>query len=225
MTVLDDVKTFSDKVTSKIIEVSQFAQSNILHEEIRQVQWHHQNHKSNKYSAFLKYDGDWVLQEKSCSFATLMLIDIDESSTLYSDSEFRSKVRAFCTDLSKNLPKVYKEFGFTRKRKLTVEILQQQLENDQFSFESLIYISKLIKKNICVLTVRKTKTTVSYERNESEVTDHDEWILFVDNENENYLKKSTKILKLEEINKVAESVVPAPSKRTKAYDKFIGLCR
>lgn len=230
MTILDDVKTFPDKVTSEIQEVPQFIQSNISHEEIRQIKWlHHKSINTNIANAITKngnslyrYDGDWIVQEDAFSFACLMMIHIDETCTLYNDNEFKTKVKSFCMDLSRNLPKVYKEYGFARKRKLTLELLQEQLENDKFTFDCLIYISKLIKKNICLLSVSKTKTSVSFEREESEASDVDEWILFIHNENDTYLKKSMKLLKLEEINLIAASIVQPPSKRTKAYEKFIG---
>lgn len=99
------------------------------------------------------------------SFSLLFLVNIDPLVTLKSKEEICKLVSKFRDDLANNLAQVYKSYGFSRKRKITLQSMQESIRNDLFDEYVLTYMSKMLKKNIVVETlgVRVKKQTITYE--------------------------------------------------------------
>jgi hypothetical protein len=107
--------------------------------------------------AFLKEEKDWVTGP---SFSTLFLVYIDPLVTLRSKAEVCTRVEKFRTDLADKLAGVYKSYGFSRKRKITLQSMQDNIKADKVDEYIFTYMAKVLNKNIWIQHDRKKQEYV-----------------------------------------------------------------
>lgn len=134
-------------------------------------------------------DEAWIVVSDK-SFVKLFLMHVDPLMTLKTKSDFNSILKKFRDDLVENLAKLYKPYGFTRKRKTTLEQMQERIRSDNFDEYCFAYMSKLLEKNIYISTEgeRKKQTYV--------FADDKPWILFHIRANGSVNKYATEVATL-----------------------------
>lgn len=173
--IICTVAKFQNKVTGQIIERAKLSQNSTYSSCITPVEY------SSIFTDFKKvlnpspYEAYYKIannQVTSSSIASLFLIYIDPSVSLKSKPEIECIKSNFCKDLADKLKTLYKPFGFNRKRKTTLELMQECLINDTFDDYCFMYIAKLLKTSIVLkqssTKQNKPKEWIGYDESASE---------------------------------------------------------
>lgn len=149
--IICTVAKFQNKVTGQIIERANFSQNSTYNSFIAPIKYTNvfTDFKDilnpSPYEAYYKIANNQVT---SSSIASLFLIYIDPSVSLKSKPEIECIKSNFCKDLADKLKALYKPFGFNRKRKTSLELMQECIVTDTFDDYCFMYIAKLLKTSI-----------------------------------------------------------------------------
>jgi hypothetical protein len=219
---LQDISRFENKVTSTINERPRFTQdSEIINNNIV-INWPHLN-KNNDHqkqvqpyiSSLIEDCEDWITS-KTNNYGLLILVHLNHTLILLKDDSISSSIKVLINDIIRDMEQHYKEFGFSRKRKLTIELLKDSIAKNTFTTDTWTYIAKYFKKNICVLTIND----LSFDRHDIKGNDEALWIIITDINN--VIKTYNTEVDMNFINNLAKKLVPSVGKKTKLYEKFIG---
>jgi hypothetical protein len=104
-------------------------------------------------------DGDFItFNYPNNTFISACLHLIDSTLSVLPLNSIKKTVDDFKIDLAKNLDndkQLYKKFGFSRKRSITIDGMKAFLTGDNtdtnFMVEVFTYMAKLLQKNICIV--------------------------------------------------------------------------
>ena len=192
MIAIAHIATFANRVSSVIHEDDAFVQHakyqetlpvpvfDDFNEVLSAVNIHTTQQPSTPVTsqAFLKEERDWV---SGPSFSTLFLVNIDPLITLKSKAEVCASAEKFRIDLANNLVNVYKSYGFSRKRKITLQSMQENIKGDKVDEYIFTYMAKLLNKNIWIQHDRKKQEYVGSDTCTT-------WLYFAVSDNESSIK-------------------------------------
>lgn len=217
---LQSISTFENKVTSVINENLRFTQDSEIIDNDIVINWPHLNKNNQKFvqtnvSSLIEECDDWITS-KTKNYSLLIAMHLNPTLPLFNDDTINRSIQIIFTDVILNIEQHYKEYGFTRKRKLTMDILKETITKNAFTSDTWTYIAKYLKLNICVLTVNE----LSFDRHDVKGNETSLWYVITDINN--VAKTYNKEVDMIFINNLAKKIVPSVGKKTKLYEKFIG---
>ena len=165
---MDHIISFENKITGKVVESNRFIQHNIKNKNYIEIK-----------------NPLWIPHS---SYITLIFIHINPMVSLKSKEDIETLSQKFRNDMANNLADVWKAHGFSRKRKITLPEMQQNIRDDKVDVYIFTYFAKLLEKNFHF---------VNSKQKDVKIKDDAKWIVFRESETEGIEKYIDEVVDFE----------------------------